>query len=96
MLEGREIEHIIIGAIGLDKGVIFNGADIQGKRLEITIDITKRASDIAHQLDHVVLADIDNMQFTWISLEDLLGYRLAYSPCATEHQEPRIRHDATH
>ena len=85
MLERRKIELVVIDAVGFDKSVIFNRANIQGESLEITIDITKRAANIPHQLDHVILADINNMQFAWISFENFLCYCLANRTCTTEY-----------
>ncbi|MNJ36196.1 hypothetical protein D3C77_309750 [compost metagenome] len=93
VLQRGEIEHIVVSAIGFDKSIIFNGTNIQRERLEITIDIPERAADIAHQLNHVVLADIDNMQFTWTSLEDLFGHRLANRTSATKNQKTGLADD---
>lgn len=63
MLEGRQIENIVILTIGLDKRVILERADIQSKGLKISVDIPQRTADVANQFDDVVFTNINNMQF---------------------------------
>ena len=94
VLEGRQVEHVVVTTGPLDQRIVLQGTTIDGKGAEIAVDIAESAAHIAHQLDHVVLGDIHYMQGLRLALEDLARHRLADGAGATDHQEAALRDDA--
>lgn len=94
MLEGGQVEHIVVTASPLDQRVVLNRAAVDGEGAEIAVDIAEGAAHIAHQLDHIVLGDIHHMQGLGLALEDLTRDSLADGASPADHQETALRNDA--
>ena len=63
MLKCREVQHVVVLAIGFKKASYSVEPISKTKVLKITIDITIRAANISHQFDHIIFTDINNVQF---------------------------------
>ncbi len=62
MLERGKVEHIVVARTIGDKGVKDVTACIDGKGRELPRSIADGGSEVAYELDHVVLADVHDME----------------------------------
>ena len=90
VLERGQVEDVVVAPAGVDQRLVFPGAAVEGEGAEVTVDVAQGAADIAHQLDHVVLADVHHVQHFGVAPEDFARDGLADGAGATDHQEPGL------
>src|SRR5690606_36015833 len=67
-------------------------ATVDRESPEVAVDVSERAADVSHQLDHVVFADVHDVERAGAALEDLAGHRLADGAGAADDQESAFAH----
>lgn len=93
MLERGKVEHIVVAGPISDEGVEDVTARINGEGSEFPRGIADGGAEVAHELHHVVLADIHDMEELGIAPEYLPRYRLAYRASAANDEKTRGAHD---
>src|SRR5690606_27588706 len=90
MLESAQIENVIISPSSLHQSLELAATAIYRERTEVTVDIAQGASDVANQLDQIVLVDVDDMQHARAALENLAYNCLSDRARAPDDKKPRV------
>src|SRR5690606_28309695 len=61
-VHATEVEHVVVALPGRHQRTELAAATVDGEGAEVAVDTAPRAADFPHQLDHVVLADVDHVQ----------------------------------
>jgi hypothetical protein len=62
MLEGGEVEHIVISGPICHEGIKNIRAAVNGEGRKLSVNITEGTADIPNQLHHIVFADVYHME----------------------------------
>lgn len=94
VLECGKIQDIVVPTdpfcLRLYKVIEYIRAAVDGERGELAVRIAHRRAYVAHQLDHIVLADVNDMEQPWVAGENLPCDGRADRACAADDKEARV------
>ena len=96
VLERGEVQDIVVPAdpfcLRFHKSIKYIGSTVDGERGELAVRITHRRAYVAHQFDHVVLANVHDMEQPRVAPENLPRDGRADRACAADDKEARGAH----
>ena len=92
VLEGGEVEDIVVGALTLGEELESIRRTVESKGPEIPLDVTEGAANVPDELDEIVLTQIHHVEHVRFTNEDLLRDGPSDGPSATNYQKTALRH----
>lgn len=96
VLEREKVQDIVVPAdpfcLRLYKIIEYISAAVDGERGELAVRVAHRRAYVAHQLDHIVLADVNDMEQPRVAGENLPRDGRTDRACAADDEEARCAH----